>query len=319
MYPKITKVAKYLPPRRVTNSELSAKIETTDEWIRSRTGIEERRIAETLMTSDLAIEVARQLIKEDEVASLDFIIVATMTADFSTPSVACLVQGAIGATKAFAFDINAACSGFVYALSTAEKFILSGQYQKGLVIGAEKMSSIIDWQDRKTAVLFGDGAAGIVLENKSNEPSFLGEALVADGGRAHSLVARKNNHGFDPIEDLEKQQEFLMMDGKKIFDFVIRDVSQQISEVLKEEPDVDYILAHQANERLLDALAKKTKISRLKFLSNVSHYGNTSAASIPLLLADQVEKGTLVLGSHQKVLLTGFGGGLTWGSLLIKL
>ncbi|AQP54737.1 3-oxoacyl-ACP synthase [Vagococcus penaei] len=322
-FPKITKVAKYVPELVIPNNQLSEIMDTTDDWITSRTGIHQRHIATSETTSQLASKVAKKLVATLDVKSIDFIIVATMTPDYTTPSTACLVQQEIGATNAFALDVSAACSGFVYALSTAEKFLLSGIYKKGLVIGAETMSNILNWQDRSTAVLFGDGAAGVLIETTASDPMFLAEKLQADGSRAMALTARKlpNNQPLDVLSSDE--QSFLAMDGKKIFDFVLRDVSGQIVTLLANNSEIaqslDYVLAHQANERILDALAKKTKIARDKFLSNVRYYGNTSAASIPLLLADKVEDGTLTLTGKQTVLLTGFGGGLTFGSLLIKL
>ncbi|MGY3766081.1 beta-ketoacyl-ACP synthase III [Vagococcus vulneris] len=322
-FPMITKTAKYVPVDDVSNKELSQIMETTDEWIMSRTGISNRHIAFNETTSDLASTVAQQLVSGIDCQTIDFIIVATMTPDFATPSTACLVQNKIGAANAFAFDINAACSGFVYALNTAEKFLSSGRYQRGIVIGAETMSNVINWHDRSTAVLFGDGAGGVLIENTSEEQRFLAEIIQSDGSRSYSLQARqqKKHHPFKESE--ETVGEFLEMDGKKIFDFVLRDVSKQVSNILEETNvhtiDIDYVLAHQANERILDMLSKKTNISREKFLSNVREYGNTSAASIPILLSDMIDKGTLVLNSQQLVVMTGFGGGLTWSSLLIKL
>lgn len=323
MYPKITKVAKYLPKKTVTNDELSKIMDTSDDWIQSRTGIKERHIALDESTSDLAFEVAKKLVEDRDVLSIDFIIVATMTSEYGTPSTACLVQGKLGAQQAFAFDVSAACSGFVYALSVAEKLMQSGIYQKGLVIGAEKMSSVLNWQDRRTAVLFGDGAAGVLLENTATTPHFLGERLASDGTRGSSLTTRQNTKEFPNISLKPEEAEFLTMDGKKIFDFVVRDVAKQmklmVTDIEEKNLVLDYVLPHQANERLLDALSKKTKIPRERFLANVAHYGNTSGASIPLLLADMIDEGTLNFGSGQIVLLTGFGGGLTWGNLLIKL
>ena len=250
-------VVQAVPENCVTNHQLSEMMDTSDEWIHSRTGISERRIVTQENTSDLCHQVAKQLLEKSgkQASEIDFILVATVTPDFNMPSVACQVQGAIGATEAFAFDISAACSGFVYALSMAEKLVLSGRYQTGLVIGGETFSKMLDWTDRSTAVLFGDGAAGVLIE-AAETPHFLNEKLQADG---------------------------------------------------------------QANVRIIDKIARKTKISREKFLTNMDKYGNTSAASIPILLDEAVENGTLILGSQQRVVLTGFGGGLTWGSLLLTL
>ncbi|HCM88735.1 MULTISPECIES: beta-ketoacyl-ACP synthase III [Vagococcus] len=323
LYPQITRVAKYLPSNRITNDDLSKIMETSNEWIASRTGIRERRISIEETTSDLATGVAKQLVKELDVLSLDFIIIATMTADYGTPSTACLVQNNIGAKNAFCLDINAACSGFIFALSTAEKFLSSGKYQRGLVVGAETMSTMLNWEDRSTAVLFGDGAAGVLLENSSPTQKFFEEKLQSDGTRGMALFAKENiNH--NPFKKpTEKQSEGMKMEGKQIFDFALRDVSKNMLETLNQNLDfkegLDYCLAHQANIRILEAIAKKTKIPMLKMLHNVQFYGNTSAASVPLLLVDEVEKGTLTLGSNQKLMLTGYGAGLTWGSILLKL
>lgn len=323
LYPQITRVAKYLPSNKVTNDDLSKIMETSDEWIASRTGIRERRISIEETTSDLATEVAKQLVKELDVLSLDFIIIATMTADYGTPSTACLVQNNIGAKNAFCLDINAACSGFIFALSTAEKFLSSGKYQRGLVIGAETMSTMLNWEDRSTAVLFGDGAAGVLLENTSTTQKFFEEKLQSDGTRGMALFAKENINQNPFKKPTDNKSEGMKMEGKQIFDFALRDVSKNMLETLSLNLDfkegLDYCLAHQANIRILEAIAKKTKIPMSKMLHNVQYYGNTSAASVPLLLVDEVEKGTLTLGSHQKLMLTGYGAGLTWGSILLKL
>ncbi len=323
-YGKICSTAMSLPEKIMTNNDLTKIFETSDEWIFSRTGIKQRRIAVTETTSSLCTEVARQLLQNEGITPLeiDFIIVATMSPDYNTPSVACQVQGNIQAFKAFAFDISAACSGFVYALSLAEKLISSGSYQKGIVIGGETLSKVLDWQDRSSAVLFGDGAAGVFIGADST-PSFLLENLQADGSRANALTSgyQRNNSPFFTEEN--KKSGHLKMDGRAIFDFAIRDVAANIAATLKmsdfHAAEIDYFLLHQANQRLIEKIAKKTKISREKFLTNMNKYGNTSAASIPILLHENVANGTLKIGMQQKVMLTGYGGGLTWGSILIKL
>lgn len=325
-YAQITNVAKQVPNRVVTNQDLAKFLDTSDDWIVSRTGIRERRIVEEETVSSLSSQVVRQLMKERDILSLDFIIVATMTGDFATPSVACLVQREVGADNALCFDINAACSGFIYALSTAEAFISSGKYARGVVIGADVMSSLLDWSDRSTAVLFGDGAAGVLLENTSVTPKFIGEKIQADGQRAFALYGNENVSQF-PHQSLDNRNNVavdgLKMTGKQIFDFALRDVSKNMTQLLGKFPEFNahltYVLAHQANSRILDAIAKKTGISQEKFLSNVANYGNTSAASVPLLLAEFVESGELVIGSEQHLILTGYGAGLTWGSILVKL
>ncbi|MGO2099944.1 beta-ketoacyl-ACP synthase III [Vagococcus salmoninarum] len=321
---RITGTAKYVPEQKITNKELSDIMDTNDEWIYSRTGIRQRHIVTDEDTSDLCSQVAQQLITNSNYSPLDidFIIVATMTPDYVTPSVACLVQAQIGATNAFAMDVSAACSGFIYALATAEKFIKSGVYQKGIVIGGETMSKIIDWSDRSTAVLFGDGAAGVMLEASSTQ-QFLGESLKADGHRSMSLTAGQLANQGAFANDTKTVQKYLTMDGRDIFDFALRNVSKNIVDIVVNNgltlEKVDFVLAHQANTRILDGIAKKTKIPGEKFLMNIANYGNTSAASVALLLHDTVESGQLILGSTQHIVLTGFGGGLTWGSILLSL
>ncbi|WP_326716407.1 beta-ketoacyl-ACP synthase III [Vagococcus jeotgali] len=322
LYPKITQVAHVLPTKVVSNSDLEAILDTSDEWIYSRTGIKERRVAIDESTSSLATEVGKILLQKANTKDVDFIIVATMTSDEATPSTACLVQDGLGLTQAFCFDINAACSGFIYALSVAEKFLLSQKYQKGMVIGVDVMSNLIDYSDRGTAVLFGDGAAGVLVENISSTPNFISELIQSDGNRYEALHGLSSNRS-NPFKIVHNQSPYLLMNGKQIFDFVLRDVSKNMLQALKESglehEDIDFVLAHQANQRLLNALAKKINMPKEKFLSNVAYYGNTSSASVPLLLSESVDKKELVLGRNQKILFTGYGAGLTWGSLLINI
>jgi len=313
-YGRITATASYLPPKVVTNDDLAKVMETSDEWIASRTGIRQRHIAENENTSDLCIRVANTLLQKAKKQSsdLDFIIVATMTPDYHTPSVACMVQGAIQATNAYAFDISVACSGFVYALSLANKLIQTGA-KCGLVIGGEVLSKMLDWQDRSTAVLFGDGAAGVVLE-ASDQPMIVKEKLYSNGSLGQALTS-----GLVETTDYQKTVHALQMEGRAIFDFATRTVVQSVKELLADEAQsVDYFLLHQANARILDIFAKKLQVPREKFLQNIQHYGNTSAATIPLLLDEAVGDGTIILGGKQKIILTGFGGGLTWGNLLLQ-
>ncbi|HHT7813376.1 TPA: beta-ketoacyl-ACP synthase III [Streptococcus suis] len=320
---KISQVAHYLPKKIVTNDDLAQRMETSDEWIRSRTGIGQRHIVTGETTSDLASQVARKLLEKSQLdaSEIDFIIVATITPDASMPSTAAMVQAAIGAKKAFAYDLVAACSGFVFALSTAEKLLASGVYKRGLVIGAETLSRSVDWSDRSTAVLFGDGAGGVLLE-ACEQPSFLAEILRTDGSRGASLTA-----GIDQKETLfstqSRQQPFIQMEGRAIFEFATRDVTATMAELL-EQADmtvdcVDYFLLHQANIRILDKMARKLGVAREKFPANMDKYGNTSAASLPILLSECVESGMLRLDGSQIVLMAGFGGGLTWGTLLLQL
>ena len=322
-YAKISQVAHYAPDQVIYNDDLATIMDTSDEWIASRTGIRKRHIAKNQQTSDLASEVAHRLLEKGQITAdeIDFIIVATITPDSQMPSTATRVQAAIGAQKAFAFDLSAACSGFVFALSTAEKMLASGPYQKALVIGAEVLSKTVDWSDRTTAVLFGDGAGGVLLV-RDESPHFLAESLHSDGVRGQNLTS--GGIGLhSPFSEQQEDNPFLKMDGRAIFEFAIRDVTKSISKLISDQglqsEDIDFYLMHQANYRILDKMAQKLGVSIEKFPANMMEYGNTSAASIPILLSECVEVGSIRLDSSQTILMSGFGGGLTWGSLLIKL
>ena len=322
-YAKISQVAHYVPDQVIHNDDLARIMDTSDGWISSRTGIRKRHIARDQQTSDLATKVATSLLEKSQISAeaIDFIIVATITPDSNMPSTATRVQAAIGAQKAFAFDLSAACSGFVFALATAEKLLASGAYQKGIVIGAEVLSKTVDWSDRTTAVLFGDGAGGVLLERDSS-PHFLAESLHSDGIRGQSLTS--GGIGLhSPFSDQQENEPFLKMDGRAIFEFAIRDVTKSISKLISDQglqsEDIDLYLMHQANYRILDKMAQKLGVSIEKFPANMMEYGNTSAASIPILLSECVEAGSIRLDGSQTILMSGFGGGLTWGSLLIKL
>ena len=320
-FAKITQVAHYSPTQVISNQDLSERMDTSDEWIASRTGIRKRHISQTETTSDLAAEVAKRLLKKSGLAAeqLDFIFVATISPDSMMPSTAARVQAKVGADKAFAFDVTAACSGFVFALATAEKFIRSGQYKRGLVIGSETLSKVIDWEDRTTAVLFGDGAGGVLLES-SEQQTFLAESLYTDGSRGE--VLQSSFVGLSsPYSNKEVDHKYLSMDGRAVFDFAIRDVAKSIQSLLAAAPvavdEIDYFFLHQANDRILDKIAKKIGVPREKLPANMMEYGNTSAASIPILLSECVDQGLIKLDGSQTILLSGFGGGLTWGTLLV--
>ncbi|MDT2737196.1 ketoacyl-ACP synthase III [Enterococcus pseudoavium] len=314
---KIIATARYLPEKVVTNDDLAEWMETSDEWIQSRTGIKQRHIAESENTSDLCLEVAKKLVKKADIdpMKLDFIIVATMSPDYTSPSVACQVQGQLGAKQALAFDVSAACAGFVYALATAENFIRGGM-KRGIVIGGEKTSKLLDWHDRSSAVLFGDGAAGVLLA-ESAEPSIIKQMLRADGERANALTAgfRPNNTIFHEGPEISTA---LAMDGRGIWNFALNDVTKSLKEFIGDEP-VDYYLLHQANKRIIEKIARKMHEPLEKFPMNLMNYGNTSAASIPILLDELIEAKILSLDGKQNVVLTGYGGGLAWGNLLIQL
>lgn len=321
----ITATGHYLPPLVVSNHDLEKIMDTSDEWIKKRTGISTRHLSQGESTSDMASEAAKKILKERGIAAsdLDFIIVATMTPDAFSPSTACLVQDKIGADKAFCFDLSAACSGFIYALSTASHLMEGGSFRYGLVLGAETMSRIIDFKDRSTAVLFGDGAGGVLLERREGESCLLAEDLHSNGTKGMALTAGQQS-GTHPFSKTESSaSHFLTMDGRGIFDFVIKKVPETITTALEKgdvaKDELDYVIAHQANSRLLEAISKKVKIPLEKFASNIAETGNTSAASIPILFDQMIQKGQLELGSGQRILLTGFGGGLTWGSILCQI
>lgn len=322
---KIVAFDKYTPETTVTNDELSKIVETSDEWIASRTGISKRCISKDADTSLLATNVAKSLLKKANINAEDIgiIIIATITPDYLTPSTACIVQGNIGAKNAIAFDINAACSGFVYALSVADKFLKSGIYKNALVIGAEVISKIVDWTDRSTCVLFGDGAGGVLLQSSEKENSIISEDLKADGRCWQDITGGKINlkNPFIIKQDENNQHLFLQMNGRNVFNFATKTVPVNIKEVLAKAnsslDEIKYIIPHQANLRIVEVVAKKLGVPIEKFYLNLKNFGNTSSASIPIALAEMIEQNLLKKGD--KVILTGFGGGLTWGSMLINI
>ncbi len=320
---KIICLESYVPEKIITNDELSKVVETSDEWIYTRTGISKRRISTIENTSDLAINVGKALIKNSNIApeDIDIIIVATITPDHLTPSTACIVQGAIGAKNALAFDINVACSGFVYALSVADKFLKSGLYKTALVIGAETLSKIVDWSDRGTCVLFGDGSGGALLIASEDENSIIAEDLKADGMCWQAITGGSIGINNAFIKDKKENPFYLQMNGRDVFNFATKTVPKSIQQVLDKSnlslDDIKYIVPHQANLRIVEVVAKKLKVGLDKFYLNLQDYGNTSAASIPIALAEMSKKG--ILKKDDKIIITGFGAGLTWASMLIKI
>lgn len=318
MYAKITGVGSYLPAQAVSNDDLVARgVDTSDEWIATRTGIRNRHLAEPGQTSsDLGFEAARRALEMAGVdaAELDLIIVATSTPDFIFPSTACLLQSKLGNKGATCFDVQAVCAGFVYALSIAEKFVRSGSHKKALVVGAEVFSRILDWNDRGTCVLFGDGAGAVVLE-ASDAPGILATALHADGSHHGILSVPGNVAGGAVIGD-----PFLRMDGQAVFKFAVRVLADVAAETCAAAgvatSDVDWLVPHQANLRIIDSTGKKLGIPSDKVVVTVDRHGNTSAASVPLALDTAVRDERIQRG--QKVLLEGVGGGFTWGAVLFQ-
>ncbi|MGB3161224.1 beta-ketoacyl-ACP synthase III [Carnobacterium sp.] len=324
MQAKIISTGSYLPKKTISNAQLESLMDTSDDWIKTRTGIENRRISESENTSVLCGKAALDILKKANISAskIDLIIVATMSPDYLSPSTACLVQDYIGASKSMAFDLSAACSGFIYALSVAEKMLSSGNFHYALVLGGEVMSKMIDWNDRSTAVLFGDGAGGVLLESTDSIGSFISEDIHSDGSRGLALTAGALPVT-NPYSENHLTDTYLEMEGRAIFDFATRSVPKSIEAVVDKASltlsDIDRILPHQANSRIIQSMAKKLKIPFETFALNISDYGNTSAASIPILLDELVLSGDLVLGTGKKIILTGFGGGLTWGSMLIRI
>lgn len=299
----------YLPTVVLTNKDLEKIVDTSDEWIRTRTGIEERRIADDdVETADMAFCAAEQALKEANIEAheIDLILVATVTAESSFPSVACKIQDKLGAKNAAAMDISAACSGFIYGMVTAEQFIKSGAYRYVLVVGAEKLSSITDWSDRNTCVLFGDGAGAVVMGQVSDGKGILSFELGADGSGGEHLYQDKN--------------EYLEMNGREVFKFAVKQMPESSVKVIEkigcEKEDVDYLIPHQANIRIMEAARKRLGISEDRMATTIKKYGNNSAASIPMALSESVKSGKIV--ENDLIVLVGFGGGLTWGALAMR-
>ena len=318
MYARLIGTGSYLPGLPVSNDDLAARgIETSDEWIVTRTGIRSRYLAEPGTTSsELGLIAAQRALEMAGLAAadLDLIIVATSTPDFVFPSTACLIQGKLGNKGAAAFDVQAVCAGFTYALGVAEKFIRSGSHKKALVIGAEVFSRILDWNDRGTCVLFGDGAGAVVLEAEER-PGILATAMHADGSQNGILNVPGQICGGQVIGD-----PFLRMDGQAVFKFAVRVLADVAEEVCHgagiQTSDVDWLIPHQANIRIIEATGKKLGVDRSKVIVTVDRHGNTSAASVPLALDEAVRDGRIKPG--QKVLLEGVGGGFTWGAALLE-
>lgn len=318
---KIKITGAFVPEKIVKNEELTKLVDTSDEWIQTRTGVGQRHISEGDNTSDIAAKAAVDILKKGNIdpLSIELIIVATVSSDYSTPSTACLVQAHIGAKNAIAFDVTAACSGFVYGVSVADKFIKTGVYRNAIVIGAEVLSKITDWSDRTTCVLFGDGAAGAYLE-RTEEGGILCEDIGSDGTRGASLTAsyKVAANAFNTIE--KKAPSCIAMDGRAIFDFATRQIPKSIKLLLEKcgvkPEEINHVVPHQANSRIIDIVSRKVSIPMDKFYLNMYHYGNTSSASIPIALNEMNEKGMLQKGD--KIILVGFGGGLTWGCILLE-
>lgn len=308
-----------LPRTLVTNEDLSKIMDTTDEWIKSRTGIRGRHLAKEETTVGLSVEAAQKAMKDAGICAqeLDFIIVATVTGDYVTPAAACMVQAAIGADRAVAFDINGACSGFLFALHTAYAYMNMGIYKTGLIIGAEVLSRIVDWTDRSTCVLFGDGAGAAVV--RQDMTGLLAFDQGSDGARGAFLCCpdRPNNN---PLVRNPETSGFVRMDGQEIYKFAVTAVPASIEKTLRRAgltcDDISWFVLHQANIRILASIAKRLKVEMEKIPVSLDYCGNVSAASVPILLDEMNRKGMLRAG--QKIVMSGFGAGLTWGTCVLE-
>ncbi|MYL64767.1 beta-ketoacyl-ACP synthase III [Bacillus hwajinpoensis] len=303
-------VGHYVPERVLTNHDLEKMVDTSDEWIRTRTGIEERRIADDDMnTSDMAYLASKKALEDANIKAedLDLILVATVTPDYPFPSVGCLLQEKLGATNAAAMDLSAACAGFMYGMITAGQFINNDTYKNILVVGVEKLSKITDWEDRNTAVLFGDGAGAAVIGPVTEGRGILSFELGSDGAGAKHLYQEPNG--------------FMAMNGREVFKFAVRQMGQSAINVIDKagltKEDVDFLIPHQANIRIMEASRQRLELPVEKMATTVKKYGNTSSSTIPIALSEAMEEGRVK--DDDVVILVGFGGGLTWGAVALKL
>lgn len=301
-------LGRYLPEKIVTNADLEKIMDTSDEWIRTRTGIEERRIADDdVNTSDMAYEAAKAALKNADISAkeIDLILVATVTPDQSFPTIACMIQEKLGAEKAAAMDVSAACAGFMYAMITAQQFIQTGAYKHVLIVGVEKLSKITNWEDRNTAVLFGDGAGAAVVGPVSDGRGILSFELGADGTGGKHLM---------------QDGEFITMNGREVFKFAVRQMGESSLNVLEKaglsKEDVDLLVPHQANIRIMEASRERLGLPVEKMTKTVHKYGNTSSASIPIALVEEMEAGRIK--EDDLIVMVGFGGGLTWGAIALR-
>jgi 3-oxoacyl-[acyl-carrier-protein] synthase-3 len=318
----ITGVAGYVPEDVLTNFDLEKMVDTNDEWIYSRTGIKQRHILKDpkKATSDMCVEAVRELLKKTNTdpEEVDMIIVGTVTADYVFPDTANLVSYKLGLSNAFGYDINAACSGFIYSLVTASKFIETGTYKKIIVCGADKMSSILNYEDRTTCILFGDGAGAVMLE--PNEESGIRDSILKADGSGWEFLHMKAGGSLNPasVETVQNKQHFVYQEGRSVFKRAVMGMADTVKDVMQRNDlsidDVDWIIPHQANNRIISSVADQLDCPKEKVLVNIENYGNTTAGTIPLVLRDfesNFKKG-------DKIILTAFGGGFTWGSILLE-
>jgi 3-oxoacyl-[acyl-carrier-protein] synthase-3 len=320
----ITAVGHYVPDRILSNADLEKMVDTNDEWIRTRTGISERRILDNGATSDLGAGALKAALRNRgmEASELDAIIVATVTPDMFFPSTACLIQQKVGAKKAWGFDLSAACSGFLFALANAASLVESGMCKKVAVIGADKMSSITDYTDRNTCILFGDAGAAVIVEQNSSETGGILDSIIRCDGSGESALHMRGGGSLNPPthETVDRKLHYLFQDGKAVFKVAVvgmADVSAEIMERNKlTGAEIDWLVPHQANLRIIDATAERMGLDRSKVMINIDRYGNTTAATIPLCLSEWWQSGKLHRG--QRLVMSAFGAGFTWGAVLVQ-
>ena len=321
---KITATAHNTPEKIMTNHDLEKLVDTSDEWIRSRTGITQRHVVgKNEASSDISTRIAETLMEKRGISAdeIDVIIVGTVTPDYFTPSTAALIQKNIGATNAWGFDLSAACSGYIYGLETGATFIRSGQYNKVMVIGVDTMTSILDYKDRDTCVIFGDGGGGVILEPTQNDTGILDSILHMDGNGGEYLIIPGGGSRIPAtVESVKSRQHFIKQDGKMVFKYAVRGMADVSEKILSRNnlsgEDIALFIPHQANKRIIDAAAERCGISSEKVLINIDRYGNTTAGTIPIAMNEAVENNQIKDGDY--ILLASFGAGFTWGSILIK-
>ena len=320
----ITSTAHHVPEKILTNYDIEKMVQTSDEWIQNRTGIKQRHIAsDDEASSDLSTHVANKLLKKRGInpKQIDIIIVGTVTPDHLTPSTAAIVQNNINAQNAWAFDLSAACSGFLFGLETGSKLIESGKYKTVMVIGVDTMTSILDFKDRETCIIFGDGAGGVILEPSKSDNGIISSILKTDGSGASSLnVLAGGSRKPATKETIANREHFIRQDGKKVFKFAVKRMTDVSKELLLKNGlsgnDIKLFIPHQANKRIIDATGERCGIPKDRVLINIDRYGNTTAGTIPIALNEAVENKLINNGDY--ILLSAFGSGFTWGSILIK-
>ena len=321
-FASITALGSYLPSKILNNQDLEKMVDTNDDWILTRTGIKERRILDKgIGTSFMAIKAAKQIIQKKKLdpSEIDMVIVATITPDMHVSATAAYVASEIGAVNAFGYDLQAACSGFLYGMSVASSFIESGRYKKIILIGADKMSSIIDYSDRNTCIIFGDGAGAVLFEPNPEGLGMQDEFMRSDGvGREFLRIEAGGSVMPSTIDSIKEKKHFLFQDGKSVFKYAVSNMANASYQIMERNnlsnEDVNYLVPHQANKRIIDATANRMGIRESKVLMNIEKYGNTTAATIPLILSDYEKK----FKKGDNIIFAAFGGGFTWGASYLK-